>query len=128
MNLAELSRKLAVAGVEHVHVKASSKPGKKSPSVAVAVVTASEDTLIGLWTGYSIIFRDSVHGPLETQTGIRGTSPAKALYDDETGTYRAFTHTGDVEDWREGREGRIYRGDAKEYPIKLVDPKRSEHD
>lgn len=125
MNLVELSRKLAVAGVKHVHVKASSKPVKKSPSV---VVTASEDTLIGLWTGYSIIFKDSVHGPLETQTGIRGTSPAKALYDDDTGTYRAFTHTGDVEDWREGREGRIYRGDAKEYPIKLADPKRSEHD
>jgi hypothetical protein len=101
------------------------KPVKKFSSV---VVTASEDTLIGLWTGYSIIFKDSVHGPLETQTGIRGTSPAKALYNDETGTYRAFTHTGDVEDWREGREGRIYRGDAKEYPIKLVDPKRSEHD
>src|ERR1035437_5755638 len=82
MNLVELSRRLAVAGVEHVHVKASSKPGKKSPSVAVAVavVTASEDTLIGLWTGYSIIFRDSVHGPLETQTGIRTASSSEILF------------------------------------------------
>ena len=112
MRIESLSRHLATAGVAHV-------------VVAGHTVKASEDTLIGLWTGNSIIFPNSTHAPLTTKYGIRGTSPAKVLYNDDTMTYRAFTYTGDVRDWREGREGIIYSGDSEEYEIKLANPTRS---
>lgn len=116
MNLTKLSNMLALAGQQHVLVT-----GKQS--VKLHTVTASEDTIIGLWTGWNIIFPDSTHGPLKTTTGIKGTIPAKVLYNDDTMTYRAFTHTSDVTDWREGFNRR-YAGRPEEQEIKLANPKR----
>ena len=119
MNICELSNRLAVAGVKHVLVTGRTKLVKRS------TVTASEDTLIGLWTGWNIIFDNhSTHTPLPTKTGIKGTVPAKVLYNDDTMTYRAFTYTEDVADWREGFN-RIYSGRPEEVEIELADPKRS---
>lgn len=94
-------------------------------STATASGKDSNDVLIGLWTGWNIIFPDSTHGPLATTTGIKGTIPAKVLYDDNTMTYKAFTHTENVRDWREGRlNSRIYGGRPEEVEIKLANPKR----
>lgn len=106
ITLAQASGYLTTAGVKH------------------RIVTASEDTLIGLWTGWNIIFPDSTHGPIPTKTGIKGTIPAKVLYNDDTMTYRAFEHTGDVTDWREGFNRR-YAGRPEEREIQLADNKRN---
>lgn len=117
MKLQRLSNMLATAGHKHILVQG------KQRNHNVNVVTASEDTLIGLWTGWNIILPDSTHGPIPTAHGIKGTIPAKVLYDDNTMTYRAFQHTGDVTDWREGFN-RTYCGRPDAREIELANNKR----
>lgn len=122
---------LAAAGFENAYSQDKCPPfyfrksvGSTEATSSSRVVAKSEpDVLIGLWTGWNIIFPDSTHKPLPTTTGIKGTVPAKVLYDDDTMTYRAFTHTGAVTDWRPGFNRR-YGGRPEETEVKLAYDKR----
>lgn len=103
MNLKQLSLRLSCAGTDHVLVlaKASTKP---STVTLASTVSASEDTLVGLWSGTVIDFGNhSVHEPLQTKQGVRGTVPAIVFYDDNTSTYRAYEYWKEVDDEESGR-------------------------